>query len=66
MRPGRALAVLALAALGPAPGRAAEDGAPGEPPAAQQLLERAFHNLYADDYVQTLAFETSARGAAAA
>ncbi len=61
-RPG-ILAVLALLASAPAaPG--AEDAVPEAPP-AQQLLERAFHNLYAEDYIQTLAFETRARGGAA-
>jgi hypothetical protein len=62
-RRGRLLAALALLAPAAAAG-AAEDAAPGVP-SAQQLLERAFHNLYADDYVQTLVFETRARGGTA-
>lgn len=51
--------VLALAvALGPGPGRA-EDAA-SESPAA--LLERAFRNLYGDDFVQVMELSTERRG----
>jgi hypothetical protein len=48
--------------LGPGPAGAVEAA---EPPPAQPLLARAFHNLYADDYVQMLVFESRARGGAA-
>ena len=61
MRSGRALLV-ALALLAPAAASRAEDAAP---PPAQALLARAFHNLYADDYLQTLRFESRSRGGAA-
>ena len=56
----RALLV-ALALLAAPDALGAQDAVPAPPP-AQELLERAFHNLYADDYIQTLAFETRARG----
>ena len=59
----RALLV-AAALLAPPDAPGASDAVPAPPP-AQELLERAFHNLYADDYVQTLVFETRARGSAA-
>jgi hypothetical protein len=60
---GRALLLaLALAAAAPDASRA---GDAAEPPPAEPLLARAFHNLYADDYLQTLAFESRARGGAA-
>ncbi len=55
-----ALATLA-GLLGLPAARGAEDAvAPAADPA--RLLERAFHNLYADDYVQTLTLATRARG----
>jgi hypothetical protein len=50
-------AVLLLAAAG----LGAEDGTP-EAPKAAELLDRAFHNLYADDYTQTLQLATRFRG----
>jgi len=56
----RALLV-AFALLAAPDALGAQDAVPAPPP-AQELLERAFHNLYADDYIQTLAFETRARG----
>jgi hypothetical protein len=58
-RAGAWLLALALGASSPAAG-----GEAAEPPPAQPLLARAFHNLYADDYVQTLVFESRARGGA--
>ncbi len=58
----RRRALPALLALLVAPeALGAQDALPAPPP-AQELLERAFHNLYADDYIQTLVFETRARG----
>jgi hypothetical protein len=61
----RGLAPLfALALLAPSGPVGAEDAAPAPPP-ARELLERAFHNLYADDYVQMLVFETRSRGGSA-
>jgi hypothetical protein len=54
-----ALLLAATALLAAA--RAAEDAA-APPPDAFDLLDRAFSNLYADDYVQTLELITRARG----
>ena len=51
-------AVLLLAAAG----LGAEHGTPPEAPTAAELLERAFHNLYAEDYTQTMRLATRFRG----
>lgn len=60
----RALRLALALATAASQASSAGDAAPAPPP-AQELLERSFHNLYADDYVQTLVFETRARGGAA-
>lgn len=52
--------MILVALLLPAAGLGAEEGMPGA--TATELLERAFHNLYADDYVQTLRLATRFRG----
>jgi hypothetical protein len=51
------VAALLLAALGPRSAAAAE-----RDPSAHQLLDRAFRNLYAEDYIQTLVLATQSRG----
>ena len=53
---------LGVATLCLAAARAPAQDALPEPPSAQELLARAFHNLYADDYIQTLRFDTRMRG----
>jgi hypothetical protein len=62
MSSARAPAALLLAALCLVCARAFAQDAASEPPPAQELLARAFHNLYADDYIQTLRFDTRMRG----
>ncbi len=57
-----AIAGIGLALLLPLAPIAAEDAIPSPvPPDGAELLRRAFHNLYADDYVQTLEMSTHAR-----
>ena len=57
-----AIASVGLALLLPPAAIAAEDATPSPPPPdGAELLRRAFHNLYADDYVQTLELSTRAR-----
>ncbi len=59
----RAAALIGVALLLPLGAVASEDAtAPSQPPDGAELLRRAFHNLYADDYVQTLEMSTRARG----
>lgn len=62
MRPVLALAFAALLAV-VSGGAGAEDTAPAESPAA--LLDRAFQNLYGDDFVQVLSLSTQRRGSQA-
>ena len=62
MRPVLALAFAALLAA-VSGGAGAEDTAPAESPAA--LLDRAFENLYGDDFVQVLSLSTQRRGSQA-
>ena len=58
----RANACLALAWLLTTAAIASEDAtAPTAPPDPAALLARAFHNLYADDYIQTLEMSTRGR-----
>ncbi len=44
------------------PGGSRALASPPEPESAAALLERAFHNLYAEDYIQTLVLATQSRG----
>jgi Outer membrane lipoprotein-sorting protein len=53
-----ALGVALLGGMRPAPVRAAEDSSPESP---ARLLERAFANLYADDFVQVMSLSTRRR-----
>ena len=56
----RASALVGLALLLP-PSAVASEDASAPPPDGDALLARAFHNLYADDYVQTLEMTTRGR-----
>ncbi len=60
--PMRAVALLALGVGLAAVAAAQPRDATPAPGTAQVLLERAFANLYADDYIQTLRLTTRARG----
>ena len=53
------LVIVALALASPATARAGEPPAPGS---AAALLDRAFRNLYAEDYIQSLVLTTQSRG----
>lgn len=52
----------AAAAFAPALAAAPTGSQPPEPGSAAALLDRAFRNLYADDYIQTLVLATRSRG----
>jgi hypothetical protein len=60
---GALLAALLLGAgLVAFPAPSGADAAPPEPGSAAELLDRAFRNLYAEDYIQTLVLATQSRG----
>ncbi len=56
------LLVLAVALALPVAGGAASPATGSAPGSAAELLHRAFQNLYAEDYIQTLVLATRSRG----